>query len=437
MNHPPSTDLQTSDKKVRIIGSLIVLLTLGFFALWSFFAPIDSAALAPGQVVVKSHSKTVQHLEGGIVAKILVKDGDLVKAGQPLLQLDTTQAQAQLEIYRSQSITLAAQVARLRAERDRLNAINFAQFQLLADDNNPKVAEIKASETNAFNARKNTLDGEIDILNQRISQTKTKIQGLKSQVESKKLLIDSYDDEIKDQKELLAEGFADKLRLREIERNRTFQSAEIQQLNSDINASQLLINEAQLQISQVQKKFHSEVSSKLNEVQSQLNDVNERLNATQDKLNRTNITAPASGLVFGMAVHNENSVIAPGNPIMQIVPQDAELIVEAHVSPADIDRVSNGLETEVRFTAFNQYQVPELTGKVIDLSADLLSDERTGETYYLAKIEISPESRKKLANLQLLPGMPAEVFIKTGEKTLFEYLAQPATNAFKRALTED
>ena len=437
MNHSPSTDLQTSDKKVRIIGSLIVLLTLGFFALWSFFAPIDSAALAPGQVVVKSHSKTVQHLEGGIVAKVLVKDGDLVKAGQPLLQLDTTQAQAQLEIYRSQSITLAAQVARLRAERDHLNAINFAQFQLLSDDNNHKVAEIKASETNAFNARKNTLEGEIDILNQRISQTKIKIQGLKAQVDSKKLLIDSYDDEIKDQKELLAEGFADKLRLREIERNRTFQSSEIQQLNSDVSASQLLINEAQLQIAQVQKKFHSEVSSKLNEVQSQLNDVNERLNATQDKLNRTNITAPASGLVFGMAVHNDNSVIPPGSPIMQIVPQDAELIIEARVSPADIDRVSSGLETEVRFTAFKQYQTPELYGKVIDLSADLLSNEKTSETYYLAKIELTPESRTKAMDLHLIPGMPAEVFIKTGEKTLFEYLAQPATNAFRRALTED
>ncbi len=430
-----SANLHVSDKKIRTIGSLIVLLTVGFFVAWSFFAPIDSSALAPGSVVVKSYSKTVQHLEGGIVAKVLVKDGDLVKEGQTLLLLDGTQANAQLAIYRSQNITFAAQASRLRAERDGLKTIAFSD--VLDEPNNPKVEEAKLAESNAFYARKTALEGEIGILNQRISQTKSKVDGLKVQIESKKQLISSYDDEIKDQKELLAEGYADKLRLTETQRSRTFQAGEIQQLNAEIIASQMLASEAQLQISQVKKKFEAEVSNKLTEVQAQLNDAVERLAATQDKLNRTTIKAPASGIVFGMAVHNENNVIAPGSPIMKIVPQDAELIIEAHVSPNDIDRVKIGLKTEIRFTAFKQSQTPELYGNVIDLSADLLGNEKTGETYYLAKVELTPESRKKAMDLHLIPGMPAEVFINTGEKTLFEYLAQPATNAFKRAFTED
>ncbi len=208
-----SANFHVSDKKIRTIGSLIVLSTLGFFVAWSFFAPIDSSALAPGSVVVKSYSKTVQHLEGGIVAKVLVKDGDLVKEGQTLLLLDGTQANAQLAIYRSQNITFAAQASRLRAERDGLKTIAFSD--VLDEPNNPKVEEAKLAESNAFYARKTALEGEIGILNQRISQTRSKVDGLKAQIESKKQLISSYDDEIKDQKELLAEGYADKLRLTE------------------------------------------------------------------------------------------------------------------------------------------------------------------------------------------------------------------------------
>jgi len=179
------------------------------------------------------------------------------------------------------------------------------------------------------------------------------------------------------------------------------------------------------------------VAGKLSEAQTQLNDTTERLAASQDKLNRIVIKAPASGMVLGLTVHNENSVIPPGHSILDIVPQDAELIIEAQVSPMDIDRVTVGLQAEVRFSAFKQSKTPKMTGKVIHLSADHLIDEKTGNAYYQARIELTPESRKDLGDLQLLPGMPAEVLINTGERTLFEYLAQPAANVFARALIED
>ncbi|WP_333873891.1 HlyD family type I secretion periplasmic adaptor subunit [Methylobacter sp.] len=430
----PSPALHTNDRPIRNIGAAIVFATFGVFGIWAFWAPMDSSALAPGVVVVKSYRKTVQHLDGGIVAKILVKDGDLVKEDQPLLILEDTQIKAQLGIARAQNITLAAQVARLRAERDQLKQVDYPE--LLDDASDPRTTEAKLAENNVFKSRINAHEGQIAVLKQRISQISSKIKGLQGQVDSKKLLITSFAEEIRDQKELLAEGFADKQRLRDVERSHALQMGEVAQLNAEIATNQMLISETQLQILQVQKDFQEEVTGKLSEAQAQLNDAAERLAANQDKLNRIVIKAPASGMVLGLTVHNENGVIAPGRPILDIVPQDAELIIEAQVSPMDIDRVIVGLQAEVRFSAFKQSKTPKMTGKVIHLSADRLSDDK-GNSYYQARIELTPESRKELGSLQLLPGMPAEVLINTGERTLFEYLAQPATNFFARSFTED
>jgi len=428
-------DLQTNDRSVRLIGAVIVTLTFGIFGGWAFLAPLDSSALASGVVVVKSHRKTVQHLDGGIVAKILAKDGDVVKEGDTLLILDDTQIKAQMEIARSQFIVLSAQVARLRAEKDLLNAIKFPEA--LNDESDQRITEAKQAESNVFHSRKKAHDGEMAVLKERISQISSKIKGLQSQGESKKILVDSYGEEIHDLKELLAEGFADKQRLRDMERNHAMQSGEIAQLNAEIATNQMLISETRLQILQVEKKFQEEVAGKLSETQAELNDVNERLAASQDKLDRIIIKAPASGMVMGLSVHTQNGVISPGSPILDIVPKDAELIIEAQVSPNDIDRVTVGLQAEVRFSAFKQAITPKMNGTVIQLSADRFVDDESGVPYYQARVELTPESRKDLGKLQLVPGMPAEVLINTGERTLFEYLAQPATNAFARALIED
>ncbi|MDI1230192.1 MAG: HlyD family type I secretion periplasmic adaptor subunit [Methylobacter sp.] len=430
----PSTVLHANDRGIRNIGAAIVFATFGVFGVWAFLAPMDSSALAPGVVVVKSYRKTVQHLDGGIIAKIRVKDGDLVKEGQPLLLLDDTQIKAQLEIARAQNITLAAQVARLRAERDRLKQIDYPE--LLDDASDPRITEAKLAENNVFKSRISAYEGQIAVLNQRVGQINSKINGLRGQIDSKKQLTASYAEEIRDLKELLAEGFADKQRLRDLQRNHAIQSGEIAQLNAEIATNQMLISETRLQILQVQKQFQEEVAGKLSEAQGQLNDAQERLAANQDKLNRVVIKAPASGMVLGLTVHNENGVISPGHPILDIVPQDAELIIEAQVSPMDIDRVAVGLQAEVRFSAFKQSKTPKMDGKVIHLSADRLTDEQ-GNAYYQARIELTPDSRKKLGDMQLLPGMPAEVLINTGERTLFEYLAQPATNFFARSFIED
>ena len=208
-------------------------------------------------------------------------------------------------------------------------------------------------------------------------------------------------------------------------------------LTAEIASSEIQIGETKLQVLQLQKKFQEEVAAKLGETQSQLYDVTQRLVATNDKVHRTVIRSPAGGRVLGLSVHNLGGVISPGKPILDIVPQQEELIIDAQVSPLDIDRVSVGLLAEIRFSAFKQAITPKMQGKVINLSADRLTDEKTGAPYYQAQFELTPESYEKLGNLELVPGMPAEVFINTGERTVFEYLMQPISNAFARAFIED
>jgi len=430
-----NNSLNTNDRSIRAIGMTIVLTTFGVFGIWAVFAPIDSSALAPGVVVVKAYKKTIQHLDGGIVSKILTKDGAIVEEGEPLLILDDAQIKAQLEISRGENITRAAQVARLGAERDQLKDIDYPA--LLNEPNNARALEARAAETNVFNSHKSSHLGQIGVLTERISQISSKIKGLQSQIISKKQLVSSYSEESQDLKELLAEGFADKQRLREVERSHAIQSGDIAQLESEIATNHMLISETRLQILQVQKQFQEEVASKLSEAQAQLNDAQQRVAASQDKLDRVVIKAPASGMVLGLAAHTENGIISAGHPILDIVPQGAELIIEAQVSPIDIDRVTVGLQTEIRFSAFKQSQTPKMEGKLISLSPDSIKDEKTGNFYYLAKVEVTSESIKKLGHLQLLPGMPAEVLINTGERTLFRYLAQPASNFFARSFIED
>ena len=427
--------LVTDERPIRNIGFMVLAVTFGILGIWGYFAPIDSAALAPGNVTVKSHSKTVQHLDGGIVMELLAKDGDIVKEGDVLIKLDGTEVKAQLEILRGQLITLSAQMARLVAERDQHSAITFPDN--LHDVTDQRIVEARQGENQIFQSRKNSNEGEISVLKQRISQLSSKIEGLTGQRSSKQNLMASYKEEVVDLKAMLAQGFADKQRLRDIERNYAIVMGDISGLTSDIASSEMQIGETKLQILQLQKKFQEEVATKLGEVQAELYDVSQRVNATADKVIRTDIKAPSAGRVLGLSVHNIGGVITPGKPILDIVPQQEELIINAQVSPIDIDRVRTGLVAEVKFSAFNQALTPKVQGKVINLSADRLTDERTGNTYYQVQVELTPDSYAKLRDFELVPGMPAEVFINTGERTVVEYLMQPITNAFARAFIED
>jgi epimerase transport system membrane fusion protein len=426
--------LEISDRIPRLIGIYIVMVVFGGFGLWAMVAPLDSAALAPGVVTVKSYRKTVQHLEGGIVSEILVTDGQLVEQGQTLLILDNTQSKAELGILKGQYFTTRAMENRLAAERDSLQSVDFSND---LDASDIRAIEAIKNEGLIFAARRDDRLGEVEVLEQRIVQLESQIEGLRALAASKQEIVSSYTAEVADLAELLAEGYVDKQRLRDLQRSRSRSVGELADHRAAIAQAEVQIGETRLQILQLNKRFTTEVVDQLAETQARVYDLRERISAIQDRLRRTIITAPVAGIVLGMNTHTIGGVVQPGKTLLDIVPDLAELVVDARVSPVDIDRVRLGMEATIRFSAFKNATTPIIQGKLTKISADRLVDEQTGSPYYLARVEVSEEGRIMLGNLILVPGMPADVLIKTGERTFFQYLMKPASNAFARSLIED
>ncbi len=427
-------NLEISDQLPRRIGLYIVAIVFGGFGLWAVLAPLDSAALAPGVITVKSHRKAVQHLEGGIVSEILVTDGQLVEQGQKLLVLDATQARAELGILMGQYYTVRAKERRLVAERD-LSAL--VEFPVTLNVKDSRASEAIRNEEQIFDARRSDRLGEIEVLDQRIIQLESQIEGLQALIASKEEIVLSYNEEVQDLTELLSDGFVDKQRLRELQRSRSRAVGEVADHRSAIAQAEVKIGETRLQKLQLNKRFITEVVDQLAEAQATVYDLRERISAIEDRVRRSVITAPVAGIVLGMNTHTIGGVVQAGKVLLDIVPELAELVVEARLSPMDIDRVSIGMDATIRFSAFKNATTPTIHGSLSKISADRLVDEQTGQPYYLIQVVVSEEGKKMLGSLILIPGMPAEVLIKTGERTLFQYLVQPATNAFARSLIED
>ncbi|MEJ5864768.1 HlyD family type I secretion periplasmic adaptor subunit [Pseudomonas farsensis] len=426
--------LPVDDRPTRRIGYLIVLVTFGLFGGWAALAPLESAALAPGVVTVKSYRKTVQHLEGGIVRELRVHDGDQVKAGDVLLVLDNTQARAEAEMIRSQLIAAQALEERLVAERDGL-AAPALQARLNADD--PRVREARESEARIFQARRAALLGEISLQEKTIQQIRAQLAGNKAIRAEKERLLPGYDSEIANLDDLLKQGYVDSQRLQERQRDLGNMKAQLAELRSDAARAEQQIAEAQLKILQLNKAFASEVAGLLGETRNKVYDLSERLGAVQDREQRTQVLAPEAGMVMGMTVHTLGGVISPGTPLMDIVPANEELIVEAQISPMDIDRINVGTLANIRFSAFKSSTTPVIEGRLVQVSADRLINKDTGAPYYLARVAVTDNGHKALGRLALLPGMPAEVLVNTGARTLLQYLMQPASNAFARSLIEE
>lgn len=434
VNQPSPAPLPLDDRPIRRLGYCILIVTFGLFGGWATLAPLDGAVLAPAVVTVKSYRKTVQHLEGGIVRALNIRDGDLVEAGDILLELDDTQLRAEFEMVRSQLIALLAQESRLRAEQtDHNGALPVPDFA--PDD--PRSQEAMANEEQIFQTRRHSLAGEVSIREKTIVQLEAQIAGLEAMVSSKQELARSYTDEIADLRTLLAEGFIDVQRLRDQERLLTRLRSEIAEHQSAIAQARLRISEAGLQILQLNKAFASEVASQLGDTHNRVRELRERLLATQSRLERTQLRAPESGMVIGLAIHTIGGVIGAGTPLLDIVPAGAELIVEAHIAPTDIDRLAIGRTADIRFSAFKNSTTPVIEGLLTHLSADRLIDTASGTPYYLGRLELTENGRASLGALTLLPGMPAEVLINTGERTLLNYLMQPAGDALARSLIEE
>mgnify|MGYP001353231484 CR=1 FL=1 len=416
------------------IGLTLFFLVFVFFGGWAALAPIDGAAVASGAVTVRSYSKLVQHLEGGIIENIFVDNGTEVEKGQPILVLDSTQSQTQLDIANSQFIFLKALESRLLAESDNQESINYpTDFPSLGDT----ATEERLAQEEIFNARKAMIEGRIGVLEQRIEQLESQTIGLQALRASKEQLAASYSDELQDVIALLSQGFSEKTRLRELERNVANFNGEAADLSANIAVTQMSIGETRLEILQIQTEFLNEVVTELGQVQTNITDVSERITALTDIVSRTIIRAPESGIVNGLQVHTIGGVVTPGMQIVEIVPQKDDLIIEAKVSPMDIDRVAINQEATIRFSSFGNASVPTIYGQLINLSANSVFDQVTGTTHYLARVEVTPGGMEDLGDLDLMPGMPAEVFISTGDRTMLEYLFKPFSNAMARSFRED
>ena len=433
---PDIAGLRTSDRPERLLGLFVLLAGLGGFLVWAAFAPIDSAAVAPGVVTVESSRKTVQHLEGGIVREILVHEGQRVEKDRILMRLDDVEARALLEIARGKFYARLAEEARLIAERDGADSVVFSD-ELLAVQSDPRVEDAIKGQQRSFQARHQAVTGEVDVLRQQIAQLEEQIRGLEGLTATETKRIGLYKEEVDALHKLFEKGLADKNRLREAERLMAEIEGDRAGHQSSIAAARVKIAETRVQITQVQRRFMSDdVVEQLRAAQTDLADLRERIRALENTLERTVIRAPAAGSVVGMKIHTVGGVLRAGDPILDLIPEDEPLIVEAQVQPNDIDRVSPGLSADIRFSAFNSRTTPTVPGVVLTISGDRLTDQKSGAPYYLARIEVTPDGMKTLRGLTLLPGMPADVMIKTGERTFFEYLIRPLTDRMALGLKE-
>lgn len=424
------SDLPAPDlARIVTLGSLIIAVFFGGFLSWATLAPLDSAAIAQGTVAVEGNRKTIQHLEGGIVAEILARDGDTVAPGDVLVRLDATKSRATLDLLRGRASVARALEARLLAERDGLGAISFPT-SLSEAEADSQAAEIRRGQEAIFAARRDALQGQTAILAQRVSQYEEEIRGIEGQIRSETRQIKLIDEELAGMRDLFAKGLAQKSKLLSLERR----AAEIEGSRSlhvaQIARARQSIGETRLRITELRTSRANEVVEELRGVRSDLYDLEERLRAAEDVLRRTEVTAPIAGKVVASKVHTPGGVVAPAAAMMDIVPSDERLIVEARIDPQDIDVVHDGLEAQVRLTAFNQRNTLPVNGRVVSVSADHLVDEANGQTYYLARIQL-PET-----TAELQPGMPAEVMIVTGERTLLGYLLEPLFKSFGRAFRE-
>lgn len=327
-----STSYSNDERRFRRFGITIILVIFGGFGLWAGLAPLSSAALAPGLVAVESYSKTVQHLEGGIVKEIAVRNGDYVKAGQVLVVLDDTQPKAQLEILNGQYYIALAKESRLLAQQNNADAVVYPQVMMTHTDD-LRIKEAIQTQNHTFNVQKQAFDGEIALYRRQIEQLRARVKGLHSQSASKDKLVHSFQHELEDYQALLKDGYSEMQRVREFERNLAQTEGERSELASGIAETELQIAETELKILQLNKDMQREVAKELGEVQAQLFELRERLQSLQDTVLRTVIKAPVSGMVMGLEIHTLGAVVPPGGDLLDIVPQGEDLIVEARVSP--------------------------------------------------------------------------------------------------------
>ncbi|WP_309681391.1 HlyD family type I secretion periplasmic adaptor subunit [Polaromonas sp.] len=429
-------EVKTDAKSHTRLGWWIVIAGVGGFLLWASLAPLDKGVPLSGTVTVATNKKAVQHLTGGTVEAILVKEGDVVKAGDVLVRMNAVQAKANAEIARVQYFSARTAEARMIAERDGKRTIVFPP-ELEDVKNDPRVAGNIRLQQQLFNSRQSAIQSELSALDENIAGLILQNKGLEESRDGKKTQLQFLKEQLDGMRDLAKEGYVARNRLLELERTYAQLSTAISEDISNIGRGQRQISEFKLRRLQRQQEYQKEVRTQLSETQKEADGLVNRLTGLDYDLQNVLVKAPVDGTVVAMNVFTHGGVIAPGFRLMDIVPSDDPLVVDGQLPVHLIDKVHPNLPVELIFTAFNQTLTPHVPGIVTQISADRLVDEKSGQPYYSLKARVAPEGMKLIANLQIRPGMPVELFVKTGERTMMNYLLRPVVDKLKMSMTEE
>lgn len=433
---PPSPVAPLDAKRYGLIGWLMIGIGLAGFLLWAILAPLDKGVPVSGTVIVSGNRKAVQHPTGGIIDRILVKEGDRVEAGQVLISMNGTQAKSQAEVVRAQLYSARAVEARLIAERDNLPAIAFGDV-LDAAMAAPGVADTVAVQRQLFATRNLSLQKELGAINESISGLQSQLAGLRDARVNKQEQLAALREQLQNMRELAREGYVPRNRLLDTERLFAQINGEIASDLGIIGRTQSQITELKLRASLRREDNQKEVRTLLSDTQRDVRTLQSRLEALDFDLANTQLRAPASGTVIGLSIFTEGGVVGAGAKLMDIVPEGEPLEMEAEVPVHLIDKVKPGLPVELMFTAFNQSRTPRIPATVSVVSADRLTDEKNGTPFFRIKAQVTQEGMRMLAGHQVRAGMPVEVFVRTGERTMMSYLLKPVVDRARTALTEE
>ena len=431
----PMTESQRSIHHHVRAGIVIVVVLCGGVGGWAATTELSGALIAPGSVVVDTNVKKVQHPTGGVVGEVRVRDGDRVKTGDIVVRLDETVTRANLAIVTKGLNELTARKARLESERDGAETIKFPDT-LLQRANDPDVASAIMSERKLFELRHSARVGQKSQLRERVTQLQEQIEGLSAQANAKAREIELINRELTGVRELWSKNLVPITRLTALEREATRLDGERGQLIATIAQTRGKITETELQIIQIEQDLSSEVAKEMREIDGKLGEFVERKVTAEDQLKRIDIRAPQDGTVFQSTVHTVGGVITAGDAIMLIVPEADNLTVEAKVNPQDIDQLRLGQNVMLRFSAFSQRTTPEVNGTITRISADASTDPRTGQSFYTIRIGMTAAEIARLGEVRMVPGMPVEAFVQTGERTVLSYLMKPLTDQVMRAFRE-
>ena len=422
-------------KRTVLAGVSILLVSFGGFMIWANLAPLTSAAIAPGVVKVLGERQSVQHLEGGIIKEILVEEGSVVTRGQTLLRLDPTQQDTTRQLLEGRLLNLQVGEARLRAERDGLETLDFPEelrdrARMLGEET------ILSGETRVFESRQEAHRGQLNILDQRIERFQDEIGAYKAQRRAAEEQLALTNEELDAVRIIYEKGIYEKPKYLALKRAVAGLEGSVGELTALIARTEQRIGETRLEVIDVKNRWISDAATELQAVSAKILDVAEQQEAVSDVLQRLEITAPQSGVVVGLKYHTVGGVIASGAQILDIVPTDAALIIEARVRPEDIDVVVPGLDCDVQLSAYSRRSTPHIPGKVVQVSADSFFDETTKSSFYRTHVEVDADALDALEGVSLYPGMTAEVFIKTGQRTMSEYLIEPILRSLDRSLRD-